>query len=73
MTVSLHKASIAQAIEAIIKTEAELFIKKAVADYEAALRNKIAHVIMCAHDFYSVDRMGQELVIRVQIEKGKDQ
>lgn len=69
MTTTQHKEALCTAVSQIIKDEAETFIKTAVAEYEAALRKKIAHIVLNVNDYYSVERMGQELIIRVMIGK----
>ena len=49
----------------------ETAIKEAVSQFEDALRKSIGLVAIRLLDYYSVERIGSELVIHVKLEKEK--
>lgn len=66
-SVEALNAKIVEAIEVGIGGERERIIKEAVAEFEKLVRASVANVAMKASQVYSIQRMGPEIVIHVQI------
>jgi hypothetical protein len=66
--------TIAKAVEDAIKVRAEEIkdelIKNAVIQFEAEIRKSVGQVSLKLFTLYSIERSGQELLIRVKIENG---
>ena len=62
-----HGETVKTAVEAIIKTHTEKFIREAVAEYEFKLREEIAKTVMIIYRFYTVDAYKENLVIHVKL------
>ena len=63
------ESRIAVAVEGIAAGLREAAIKKAVEDFETALRKQVGVTAISLLEYYSVEHVGPELVIRVRIEK----
>lgn len=62
-------ASICKSLESHLEAAKETAIKKAVTDFEAELRRTIANYAIQMTDYFSVDRVGQDIVIHVKVRK----
>ncbi len=71
MSITPKDLSLSKAVMEILNQEAEKFIVKSVAEYEANIRKKIAECVMQAHNFYNLTRHGEELIITVKLGNGK--
>lgn len=64
-------AKVKEAIESHAKELAEDEIKRAVADFERHLRELVGKVAIAVGSYYSIQRLGTDLVITVKL-GGKD-
>lgn len=56
------------AIKACAEFEKEELIKKAVAEFEVKLRKAVGTAAIQLANYYNVERMGTDLVIRVRVD-----
>ena len=67
-----NELSMSRAIAEAVQGEADRIteeeVRKAVAAFEAEVRKRIASLAVNVANFYSVERDGRDLVVRVQID-----
>ena len=63
------EATIHKAVQDIAKETQELAIKEAVSNYEIQLRKAVGNIAISLVNFYSVERVGNELLIHVKLEQ----
>jgi hypothetical protein len=63
--------AIRAAIDKVVSNLQEEIISAAVKDFEFDLRKRIAQVAVTVADYYSVQRLGPDLVIHVKLDKGQ--
>jgi len=62
------ESAIMAAIKSEIDRQREKVIEEAVAEFEEKVRKAVGQVVLQLSDYYSVERLGAELVIHVKIE-----
>lgn len=61
------KAEIARALDKVIGDAREEVIKDAVKEFDGRVREAVARVALKVFEVYSVERMGNQILIRVDI------
>ena len=72
MTVDMQSAllkKIETGIQAYVTEAQEDCIRRAVSDFEIELRRRVGTCAIQVADLYSVERLRNELVIRIQVDK----
>lgn len=62
--------TIEKAISVAVEAEKETIIARAVAEFEKAVRQSVGSVALHVSNHFSIQRMGQDIVITVKMEKG---
>jgi len=71
-SLSTLEETICKAIESQVDAEKEQIIKTAVAEFEKRIRTIVGQMTIELAQYYSIERLGSDLVIRVRIETGKE-
>ena len=68
MADTIEKA-VHEAISKAAKDVQETVIQQAVKDFEVLLRKQIGEIAITLANYYSIERLGHDLIIRAQLEK----
>lgn len=60
-------------IHEAIERDKEEIIQAAVRDFEVKIRSEVGRVVIALTNYFAIERQGNEMVIRVKIEKGESQ
>lgn len=71
ITHNIISESVVKAISNIIEKEKEEIIKQAIEKFENSIRKSIATVAIAAHDYYTIEPVGNVLRIDVKIHPEK--